>query len=65
MFNVYLRKSFDVGMIFHLLAMFPKNAAEQERFYIMNILQKPQRISMCQFVKHVEQLNSFITQLPC
>ncbi len=31
----------------------------------MNMLKKPQRISVHQFVQHVEQLNSYIMQLPC
>ena len=51
--------------MFHLLTMFPNNAAEQERYYITNVLKKPQRVSICQFVQRVEQLNSYISQLPC
>ncbi len=51
--------------MFHLLIMFPNNAAEQERYYITNVLKKPQRVSIHQFVQRVEQLNSFILQLPC
>ncbi len=58
-------KSFDVCMLFHLLTMFPSNATEQERYCIMNVLKKPQCISLHQFVHHVEQLNSYIVQLPC
>jgi hypothetical protein len=60
-----LRKSFDDCVMFHLLTMFPNNAAEQEMYYITNVLKKPKRISVCQFVQCVEQLNSFIAQLPC
>ncbi len=59
------RKSFEDCVMFHLLAVFPNNAAEQARYYITNVLKKPQRISICQFVQHVEQLNSYILQLPC
>ncbi len=51
--------------MFHLLTVFPNNAAEQERYYLTNMLKKPQRISVHQFVQHVEQLNSYIAQLPC
>ncbi len=29
------------------------------------MLKKPQRVSICQFVQHVEQLISYISQLPC
>jgi hypothetical protein len=48
-----------------LLTMFSSNAAEQEWYYITNLLKKPQGVSICQFVQHVEQLNSNIVQLPC
>jgi hypothetical protein len=58
-------KSFDDCVTFHLLTLFPNNAAEQERYYIMNVLKKPQRASIHQFVQCVEQLNSYILQLPC
>ncbi len=55
-------KSFDDCMMFHLLTMFPNNAAEQEKYYLSNVLKKSQRVGMHQFVQHIEQLN---TQLPC
>jgi hypothetical protein len=51
--------------MFHLLTMFPNNAAEQERYYITNVLKKPQCISIRRFVQRVEQINSYISQLPC
>jgi hypothetical protein len=60
-----LHKSFDDCVMFHLLTMFPNNVAEQERYYLTNVLKKPQRISMHQFVQPVEQLNAYIMQLPC
>ncbi len=44
--------------------MFPNSTAEQERYYITNVLKKPQRVSICQFVQHVEQIISYILQLP-
>ena len=59
------RKSFEDYVMFHLLTVFPNNAAEQERYYITNVLKKPQRVSIRQFVQRVEQLNSYIAQLPC
>jgi hypothetical protein len=63
---VVVRKSFEDCVMFHLLTMFPNNAAEQERYYIItNVLNKPQRVSIHQFVPHVEQLNFYILQLPC
>ena len=58
-------KSFEDCMMFHLLTVFPNGAAEQERYYITNLLKKPHRVSIHQIVQHVEQLNSYILQLPC
>jgi hypothetical protein len=59
------RTSFEDCVMFQLLTVFPNNAAEQERYYITNLLKKPQRISICQFVQRVEKINSYIAQLPC
>jgi hypothetical protein len=58
-------KSFNNCIIFHLLTAFPINAAEQEKYYITNVLKKPQRVNIWQCVHHVEQLNVYITQMPC
>ncbi len=60
-----LRKSFQDCVMFHLLTVFPNNAAEQDRYYITDVLKKPQCVSICQFVQRVEHLNSYISQLPC
>jgi hypothetical protein len=59
------RKLFDNCMLFHLLTMFPINGAEQEKYYITNILKKPQHVNIHQFVQQVEQLNAYIAQMPC
>jgi len=59
------RMSFEDCVMFHLLTVFPSNTAEQEKYYITNVLKKPQRISIRQFVQCVEQLNAYILQLPC
>jgi hypothetical protein len=58
-------KSFNNCVMFHLLTTFLINAAEQEKYYISNVLKKPQRINVRQFVRHVEQLNAYIAQMPC
>jgi hypothetical protein len=60
-----LRQLFHNCVMFHLLTAFPINAAEQEKYYITNVLKKPQRINVCQFVRQVEQLNAYIAQMPC
>jgi hypothetical protein len=53
-------KSFNNCVMFYLLTVFTINAAEQEKYYISNVLKKPQRINVCQFVRCVEQLNAYI-----
>jgi hypothetical protein len=58
-------KSFNDCVMFHLLTAFPINAAEQEMYYISNVLKKPQHINVRQFVHCVEQLNAYIAQMPC
>ncbi len=58
-------KSFNNCIVFHLLTVFPINAAKQEKYYISNILKKPQRVNARQFVCRVEQLNAYIAQMPC
>jgi hypothetical protein len=60
-----LRESFDKCVMFHLLTVFPNNVAEQEKYYLFNMLEKPQRVGIRQFVQGVEQLNAYIAQLPC
>jgi hypothetical protein len=59
------RELFNNCMMFHLLTAFSINAAEQERYYISNVLKKPQRINVRQFIWRVEQLNTYIAQMPC
>jgi len=58
-------KSFTDCVMFHLLTAFPINAAEQEKYYIRNVLEKPQRVNVHQFVCAVEHLNAYITQMSC
>jgi hypothetical protein len=45
--------------------MFPINAAEQEKYYIANVLKKPQLVNVHQFIWHEEQLYAYIAQMPC
>ncbi len=58
-------KSFKNCVMFNLFTAFPINAAEQEKYYISNVLKKPQHVNVHQFVRRVEQLNAYITQMPC
>ncbi len=59
------RQLFHKWVRFHLLTALPINKAEQEQHYISNVLKKPQRVNVCQFVWQVEQLNAYIAQMPC
>jgi hypothetical protein len=58
-------ESFNECVTFHLLTVFPNNAEEQEKYYLSNVLEKPQRVGVRKFVQRVEQLNTYIVQLPC
>jgi hypothetical protein len=46
-----LHQLFDDCVMFHLLTAFPINAAEQEKYYMSNVLKKPQRVNIRQFVR--------------
>ena len=52
-----LRESFNECFMFHLLTVFLNNTAEQEKYYLSNVLKKPQRVGIHQFVQCIEQLN--------
>jgi hypothetical protein len=58
-----LHESFDECIKFHLLTVFPNNAAEQEKYYLSNMLKKPQRVGIHQFIQRVEQLNALQPEL--
>jgi hypothetical protein len=45
--------------------MFPNDATEQQRYYISNMLKKPQRVQVRYFFQRVEQFNSYLLHLPC
>ena len=51
-------QSFEDCVKFHLLCVFPLDAAEQERYYINVHLKKPTRVLICHFVARLVQLNS-------
>ena len=59
-----LCKSFNDCVTFYLLVDFASNAAEQQRFYISNVLKKPTRVPVRHFFQRVEQLNGYLTHLP-
>jgi hypothetical protein len=53
-----LHESFNNCVMFHLLTVFSNNSAEQKKYYLSNVLKKPQRVGIHQFVQRVEQLNA-------
>ena len=57
--------SFQDCVSFHLLNVFQADAAERQRFYISNVLKKPQRVPVRYFFQRVEQLNGYLLHLPC
>jgi hypothetical protein len=59
------REPFNKCVMFHFLNVFSNNAAEQEKKYLSNVLKKPQRVGVRQFVQRIEQLNAYVAQLPC
>ena len=53
-------QSFEDCVKFHLLAVFPLDAEEQERYYINVHLKTPTRVLICHFVARILQLNSYL-----
>ncbi len=56
--------SFLNCVTYHLQAIFCPNADEAVKFYITNTLTKPNRVPIQQFFVQVEQLNSYLKNLP-
>ena len=57
-------KSFKDCAKFHMLQVFPDDAAECQKYYINNHLKKPAKVTIRHFANRVEQLNSYVTNLP-
>jgi len=58
------RNSFLECVTFHLQSVFRPDAAEAVKFYITNTLKKPNRVPIRQLLVQVEQLNSYLENLP-
>ena len=56
-------QSFEDCITFHLLTVFPQDAAEKERYYVNAHLKKPGRVKIRHFVSRVEQLNGYLRRL--
>ena len=57
--------SFMECIMFHLLTVLRNDAAKVQRYYISNGLKKPNRVTIWQFMQHVQQLNDYLDLLPC
>jgi len=62
--RVHSLQSFEDCVKFHLLSVFPPDAAEQERYYINVHLKKPTRVLIRHFVDRLVQLNAYLGTLP-
>jgi hypothetical protein len=51
-------------IVFHLQTVFDEDTVEHQQIYISSYLKNPQRVTVCTFFTHVEQLNSYIKYLP-
>ena len=50
---------------FHLQQVFRHDAGKDLKYYITNMLRKPNWIPICQFLVRVKQLNCYLKTLPC
>jgi hypothetical protein len=48
----------------HKLTVFPADAAEKQRYYMQQIIKKPQRVTVRQFVSCMGILNDYLVYLP-
>jgi hypothetical protein len=48
----------------HKLIVFPADAAEKQRYYMQQMIKKPQRVTVRQFVSHMGVLNDYLAYLP-
>ncbi len=48
----------------HKLTVFPADAAEKQRYYMQQMIKKPQRVMVHQFVSHMGILNNYLAYLP-
>ena len=58
-----LQSFFDCVM-FHLLTLFHHDMAEAMKYYITSMLKKPNRVTVRQVFVCMEQLNSYLKNLP-
>jgi hypothetical protein len=57
--------SFTECVTFHLQQVFRHDTGKALKYYITNMLRKPNKVPIRQFLVRVEQLNSYLETLPC
>jgi hypothetical protein len=48
----------------HKLTLFPADAAEKQHYYVQQMIKKPQRVTVHQFVSRMGVLNDYLAYLP-
>jgi hypothetical protein len=48
----------------HRLTVFPADAAEKQRYYMQQMIKKPQQVTVRQFVSRMGILNNYLAYLP-
>jgi hypothetical protein len=48
----------------HKLTIFPVDAAEKQRYYMTQMVKKPQRATLCRYMAHMGILNDYLAHLP-
>jgi hypothetical protein len=48
----------------HKLTVLPADAAEKQRFYVQQVVRKPQRVTIWQYMSRMGVLNNYIAHLP-
>jgi hypothetical protein len=46
------------------LTVFPAGATEKQRFYIQQTIKKSQRVTVSQYISHMDMLNDYLAYLP-
>ncbi len=56
--------SFTDCIRLHKLTIFPANTAEKQRYYMQQMIKKPQQVTVCQLVSCMGFLNDYLAYLP-
>ena len=57
--------SFQECIRFHLQSVFKYDSGEHLQTYLSFVVRKPARVKVRQFVQRIQQLNGYLSHLPC